>query len=218
MNKEDEKMFMEDLLWTSYRYCIGRHTYVSTLARDMGTYFYDKLSDGRKKGIAEDIRLQIAEKLQMEPFNFCYDWSVPRKERKPLEHLLEFINSQNFESERGLMKFTCIRVYKQDGELKYETAKTENPKHELPIYEFELLDYLPWADLASLYDIEGHRIITVDGKEYKVFESYTNDNVVIKKEGNICTLKAVPWKYNKIYKIVDEWGTGKYMEIPSTEK
>ena len=217
MNKEDKKIFMEDLLWTSYRYCIGRHTYVSSLAKDMGDYFYDELTDERKIHIAEDIRSQIEDRLHAESFNFSYDWSVPRRERRPLEHLLEFINSQDFTSEKDLIKFTRIEAYKKNGKLNYETSKTENPKFELPVYEFELLDYLPWADLASLFDIKNHHVITVGGKEYEAFESYVNDGIIIKKEGNMCTIKSVPWKYNKVYKPVSEWRSSKYIELSVIE-
>lgn len=95
----DEKQFLEDLMWTSYRYCIGRHTYVTMLAKDMGEYFYDKLSDERKQFIAEDIRSSIGDYLHYQSFNFTFDYTVPRNERKP-----------SLKTDGGMMWFALIVV------------------------------------------------------------------------------------------------------------
>ena len=45
MKKKKNKcsMFEEMLMWTSYRYCIGRHTYVTSMAGEMAQNYYDRL-------------------------------------------------------------------------------------------------------------------------------------------------------------------------------
>ena len=56
-------LFEEMLMWTSYRYCIGRHTYVVTMAYDIAQHYYNKLTDEQKEHAADDIRQQILHQL-----------------------------------------------------------------------------------------------------------------------------------------------------------
>jgi hypothetical protein len=200
--------FLEDLLWTSYRYCIGRHSYVTTYAKDMGDYFYDKLSDETKEHNAEDIRQQIADQLQFSPFNFGYDYSVRREDRRPLEDFLEFINSLNVTSSEELSDITNVEAYIEDGKLNYAISRKSNAKYDNKVYEMDFMDLLPWADLASLFDVKNHKMVTMrnaDGKEETVecYESYINDSNVISTEGNYVTLTSIPWKYKKVYRPVE---------------
>ena len=71
MNKNHKcSDFEEMLMWTSYRYCIGRHTYVITMADDIGKHYYNKLSKERKEFTAQDIRNEIMTHLSYLPFSF----------------------------------------------------------------------------------------------------------------------------------------------------
>ena len=71
MTKKNQcTLFEEMLMWTSYRYCIGRKTYVSTMAHEMAQYFYDRLPDMRMEQTVEDIRREIYDKLRFLPFEF----------------------------------------------------------------------------------------------------------------------------------------------------
>lgn len=224
-----EERFLEDLLWTSYRYCIGRHSYVSTLASDMANYFYDKIDDTRKENIAQDIRRTIADSLQFRPFNISFDWTIPISERKPMELLLDFLSklSDKYDNEEKrneliqseLNLIESIEFSKDDTTkvIQYNVSKTTKPKFEHTIYEHELADYLPWMDLASLFDVSNHKIATIiDSKgneaEYEVYESYINDSNVIEEKDNYLTLQAIPWKYKKIYRIVDKGISNCYLD------
>ena len=46
----EKKLSLDDemIFWTSYRYCIGRHTYVTSLADYMAKKYWDLLSDGQR--------------------------------------------------------------------------------------------------------------------------------------------------------------------------
>ena len=68
----DEEM----LMWTSYRYCIGRQTYVSSLAGYMAKKYYPILSDERKLFTAKDIRSSILDRIRWTPFDFSYEGTV----------------------------------------------------------------------------------------------------------------------------------------------
>ena len=61
--------FEEMLMWTSYRYAIGRKTYVSCLSYEIPQHYYKKLSKERREFIANDIRREIANHLICMPFS-----------------------------------------------------------------------------------------------------------------------------------------------------
>lgn len=214
----DEKQFLEDLMWTSYRYCIGRHTYVTMLAKDMGEYFYDKLSNERKQFIAEDIRSSICDYLHIQPFSFHFDYSIPRGERKPMEALLEFINDNEYEDGKWLSSISDISVYKKDGNIAYDVSRKTNPKYDIKIYEYDLLDLIPWMDLASLFDVKNHKIVVTELngelKETECYESYTNETIeaTCDKENCIVTVTNKPWRYKKVYRPVENGVSNRYIE------
>ena len=62
-------------------------------------------------------------------------------------------------------------------------------------------------DLASLFDINDHKLITVeyDGKKEKVvaFESWVGDTVEC--EDSPGYFMSVPWRWKKVYKSVDRY-------------
>lgn len=215
---EDNK-FIEELFWTSYRYCIGRHSYVTTYAKDMAAYFYDKMTKERKEFTAMDIRRSIADCLSFEPFGFSFDWSIPEKDRLPFETFIEFISNYEFETDDISKELSLIRhisVYKKDGVIMYEVSKTKEPKYGQPIYEHEIFDLLPWMDLASLFDMKNHRIVTYeyDGKveECEAYESYINDAEEIGNDGPFVTYKPLPWKYKKVYRPISNLLGNSYID------
>lgn len=220
----DTNKFIEDLFWTSYRYCIGRHSYVNALAKDMADYFYDKLNDDRMEFTALDIRRSIADQLQFQPFNFTIDYTVPENERRPLEMFIDFLNTYEFETDEvwiELAKIRKIDVYKKDGKICYEVSKTDNPKYDHTIYEWDFMDLKNWSDLASLFDKKNHKIAVCEyegeTQEIEVFESFKNKSKVLETHDNITTCLPISWKYEKIYKPVDDKLGYKYIE-PSAIK
>ena len=83
MKKKKQEISIDEemLIWTSYRYCIGRKTYVSTLAPYIGKKYYDLLSDERLDFMARDIRSCIYDQLRFNTVSFNYEGSVFEKER-----------------------------------------------------------------------------------------------------------------------------------------
>lgn len=224
-----KERFLEDLFWTSYRYCIGRHSYVTTFASDMAEYFYDKIDNDRKQFISQDIRRSISDCLQFKPFNVSFDWSVPIDERKPMECLLDFINSisaqydgdekRKEKIESVLTHINSITFFKErnSDNIQSEVSNTDKPMFEQTIYEHELMDLLPWMDLASLFDVQSHKIaicVDKDGNshEYEVYESYINESIIIEQNEKYATLKSIPWKYKKVYKNVKDGVSSKYLD------
>ena len=100
MAKKKEKcsLFEEMLMWTSYRYCIGRHTYVTSLAGEMAQHYYDKLTDERMEFTANDIRKEILDRLQWLPFNFRIHRMYNEDPLNPIDALLTFVQNENINS------------------------------------------------------------------------------------------------------------------------
>ena len=70
-----DESYMEDLIWMSYRYCIGRHTIVShSHAGDIAKYSFDHISENRKSFMAHDIRQEINDTLRWKNNIECRDY------------------------------------------------------------------------------------------------------------------------------------------------
>lgn len=210
--------FLEDLMWMACRYAIGRHSYVSSFAQDIGSYFYDKMSDTCKQDAAYDIRRQIRDNLQFQPFNFCILYNYGKECLKPLETFFEFVNTQDTTDKNWLGKVSHIDVYRNsNGECHYDVAYYEHIPFETHTYEHDILDLQPWMDLASLFDVKNHKIIVCDdGKggisEIECYESYINETVEDSREGSVVYLKSKPWKYKKIYRPVKNGVSNSFIE------
>ena len=90
LNKQATK-FERMLMWTSYRYCIGRHTYVVTMADEMAEHYYSRLDDAEKLHTAIDIRREIMTQLRLAlPFDFDIDAYAPDRGLNPLKTLMRF--------------------------------------------------------------------------------------------------------------------------------
>ena len=59
-----EKTFLEDLIWMSTRYCIGRHTIASHCHAGIIKHAYDHMDDAFKKTLVKDIRNMINDQVK----------------------------------------------------------------------------------------------------------------------------------------------------------
>ena len=70
-----DESYMEDLIWMSYRYCIGRHTIAShSHAEDIAKYSFDHISENKKSFMAHDIRQEINDTLRWKNNIECRDY------------------------------------------------------------------------------------------------------------------------------------------------
>ena len=202
----DEEM----LMWTSYRYCIGRKTYVSSLARYIAKKYYPILSDEKKLFTAKDIRSSIFDRIRWTPFNFSYEETVNYSQRKPMEDLMEFMKENNIDSLEKIMGIESVSVYHdtyKDGEKHKYRISTQIPQQRKIINQFDIECLFPWMDLASLFDINDHKLITVEYNDKKekviAFESWVGDTVEC--EDSPGYYRKVPWCWKKVYKSVDNF-------------
>lgn len=213
--KEMCSMDEEMLMWTSYRYCIGRKTYVNTLASYIAKKYYHILSDERLEFTASDIRKCIEDVLRLGMCDFSYDGTVSYGERNPIPDFLEWLNG-NVNSEKDLIGIEGVTCYKESyakGTPKSYRVHNVTPHYNITAYDHELSDLLVWNDLASCFDKKNHKIIhtNVNGKEEDIecFESWVEDTVPCDDNPMYCRHK--PWSWKKVWKSVEDFTTkGEY--------
>lgn len=206
--KETLSLDEEMLMWTSYRYCIGRKSYVNSLASYIGKKYYHLLSDERAEITAQDIRRCISDTLHFGAITFTYEGSVSEKERDALSDFLIWLTENVTDSKdlHNIDTITCYKdSYKADAPKKYFTTKTH--RLHLDAYEHDFSDLIVWHTLSSLFDKKNHKILTVNynGEEKKVeaFECWCKKIAPIENEPNY--YRAVPWKYTKAYITVEAY-------------
>lgn len=116
-------LFEEMLMWTSYRYCIGRHTYVTSLAGEIAQHYYNRLSDERMEFTAADIRKEISDKLQWLPFNFKIHRMYDSDPFNPLDALLTFIQKNSIDTIDEFYKYANLEYDAHTDEYKFEIKK-----------------------------------------------------------------------------------------------
>lgn len=184
-NNNEFNSFIDDCIWMSYRYCIGRHTIASHMhAADIANYIIknnDVISEDRKKFYAEDIRRTIEEQLHYSPFNFRYNYSVSVSERRPLEALINFLINNN--SLDKIKNITGIEVYKDavSKEIKYDVSYSESDKNKDRFTYYDITDLITWMNLSSYLDKDSWKTCKVktdtgEIKEIAYFDSYSQIN------------------------------------------
>lgn len=214
MKKEQGLSLDEEMLmWTSYRYCIGRQTYVTSLAPYIGEKYYPLLSDEKAEHTAKDIRNCIADVLNFGALTFHYDGTVKYEQRDALSDLLTWLND-NVENEKDLIGIDTIECYKED--YKNDTPKkffvTKKKHYELPKYETDFSDLLEWHKLSSLFDRKNHVnvLVNYDGKEEWIECFYSWRKTCVQHDDGPY-FRQVPWKYEKVLYGVEHYLTiGEY--------
>lgn len=161
-------MFKEDLIWMSYRYCIGRHTIAAAQhAPNIVKYGLDYIPINRREFTARDIRMQINDKISWynniyrEEYEHNYDivsciikYMIDNKIEGDLEHFY-LTHYWNVNVKTGKVKVTG---YNQKDPTEFDTFSS--------IFH-EYHDYEPWIKLANFLDTKQHEKITVDFKGVK---------------------------------------------------
>lgn len=207
MKKEKLSIDEEMLIWTSYRYCIGRKTYVSSLAPYIGKKYYDLLSDERLDLMARDIRSCIYEQLRFNVVSFEYEGSVFEKERNALGDFLTWIN-ENIEKDSDWASIKEIICYKDsysvDAPKKFEIRKSDRVT--LNFFQGDFEDLLIWEKLASFFDKKNYKKVLVEfnGKEEEIlcFEVWQRD---LEETGEQGVYLYKEWKYRKVLISVENY-------------
>ena len=210
MEKKKCSVDEEMLMWTSYRYCIGRKTYVSTLAYYIASHYYPILSDGRKQFTSKDIKECINNVLNLSRPALHYNGNVSYDNRDALNDLIIYLN-ENVNEEKDLIGIENIEVIQKsytDTEKYFETTTS---KKDWTFLNLELSDLLVWYHLAQCFNL----------KEYKKvwYKTETEESSVLcfktwlpkytQTEDGYCN--RIPFKYEERYISVND-----YLKNPNT--
>ena len=197
-------LFEEMLMWTSYRYCIGRHTYVTSLAGEIAQHYYNRLSDERMEFTATDIRKEISDKLQWLPFNFKIHRMYDSDSFNPLDVLLTFIQKNNIDTIDEFYKYANLEYDAHTDEYKFE-IKTPTIKSYFSVSDID--DLIPWENLAACFDKKNHKIVTTEyeGKTetHRCFKSWKKVSVPCEDKPGYYKVSEFGWE--PIWIVVDEY-------------
>ena len=165
-------------MWTSYRYCIGRHTYVTSLAGEMAQHYYDKLEDDRMEFTAKDIRREIYDKIHWLPFTFKIHRTYEEQSLNPIDVLMTFIDRVEIMSMDQLYSYSDVEYYVDKDEFIW-SKKTPTIKSYFSISDIE--DLIPWENLAACFDKKNHKMITTEyngeTKTFRCFKTWVRKSV-----------------------------------------
>lgn len=192
----------ELILSCAYRYAIGRHSYIVTIAPYIAQKYYNVLSDSRKQCISFDIISTINNCL----FNYItYSASIPQEERNSLNDLLLWMKD-NITCKNDFENISNIVVYKniyEKSNKQYNIVKNDTGKNYK--YESDLDDLIEWYNLAQVFNVKDHKIITIQNgnvnETIKVFKTWKKSVIEVNDKTGV--FKYLPWKWEECYCDVD---------------
>lgn len=202
----DEEMMM----WCSYRYAIGRKTYVSTLANYIAEIYYNRLTPERKQFISKDIKNCIDQVLSLGQPCFRYDGNVSYDNRDALNDLITWLN-ENIKEEKDLVgvgEIICKQKSYSNPEKEYTTIPARYNK---TICDLGISDLLCWYNLAQLFNIKDYKLVHYkkDNGEEGTIKAFETWMPAIKEytEGSQVFHVSSRYNFEKIYIGVDRYSS-----------
>ena len=179
---EQATEFERMLMWTSYRYCIGRHSYVVTMADEMAEHYYSRLDDVEKLLTAIDIRREIMTQLRLAlPFDFDVDLYAPDRGLNPLRTIMRFFEREGVKSIKDLYGYSYVGYDARENE--FDVRKCE-PKPIQILQHYDIEDLIPWERLASCFDVRRHCLVTMEnGQQVRAFTSWERNVIPAEEKG-----------------------------------
>ena len=173
-NKDNSKVeigdtsYYEDLIWMSYRYCIGRKTIAShSHAGNIATNSYGHLSEERERFMAHDIRREINSSISfMSRVNISdYRNHIPQDGLTSIFYRIK----EKYGENPPEWVFTDITFDVDNSDVRIDKYNGSEERYFNLAHELE--DFLPWIKLANLMDRSCHRTLVVEYEgEVKEYE------------------------------------------------
>lgn len=149
--------FLEDSIWMSYRYCIGRKTIAAAMRADDIVRYIKYLPEHRIQFMAMDIRREISNQI-----NWAYNMSVEGFEYNydALSLLYKYITDNNIKDDKKYkfyINVTTGEVWSED----YERKEGQYIEKVSSWYH----DMIGWIKLANYCDKKHHLNIKVNYEE-----------------------------------------------------
>lgn len=204
------KSLLENLLWTSYRYCIGRTTYTTQYAYDIARELCDVFDDEKRKEFARDILHEIEYCMHVKgvPF-FIHDYSTDKNQIDALALYIDYMNSQteltNYNDTKLIKRINCDVYY--DNNITYNVERHANDTNGFIKIDM-FMDLLPWHDLACVLDTRKHYVIkTKNNQCVECIKSY-----ICEVRGTDIGNTIIPFKYREVYKPIDCLDNSSYIQ------
>lgn len=157
---------LDDLIWMSYRYCIGRKTIAAAMHADTILSIIknnpDILSEERKIFMATDIRREINNVVAFEKNVYV----AGTNDFDAFSTLLYSLDGE----ESFKYKYT---VDSYTGEVEKKDISNDN-LHQWDTFENEYVDLIEWVKLANILDVKCHkRVYTNFNGEEKEYICYS---------------------------------------------
>ena len=210
--------FEEDLLWTSLRYCIGTHSYMLSFAYDIAKNLYYKLSDNQKRKHSKEIRKEIYRKFNFGRFHIDIHRVTSEDPLNVIQVIMDFIKEYNINSYKELNKYNSIE-YDANSKKFINSSSLSTPIEPsyYPLSYMEINDFIVWETLASLLDIDNHKIIKLkDGEEVEAFKTFMTKKVPL--EDNPRYYRQADFGWDEVWIPVDMYVTkSQYYYIPEED-
>lgn len=209
MTKKKCSIDEEMLMWTSYRYCIGRKTYVSTLANYIASHYYPILSDERKQFTSKDIKECINNILSLNKPSLCYNGNVSYDNRDALNDLIVYLN-ENVNEEKDLIGIEDIEVNQKSYTNPEKYFETTVSKRNWTFIDLDLTDLLVWYHLAQCFNLKEYKKVwyKTDSEESSILCFKTWMPKYTQTENGYCS--RIPFKYEERYISISD-----YLKNPS---
>lgn len=164
-----DETYMEDLIWMSYRYCIGRKTIAAhSHAGNIARYSFDHISENRRKFMAHDIRREINDALRWRNNINCHDYRNYLEDDAFSIIIYRLLEKYGNELPDGV--WDDVKFDIDNGKLTIDKYEGEKDLESLPSLFHDLI---VWIKLANALDSNCHRIITTiyegQKKEHECF-------------------------------------------------
>lgn len=169
--------FFEDMIWMSYRYCIGRKTIAAHMhAGNIAKNCYNFLSDDRKSFNAQDIRKEINDVLRWRD-NISINIYGCDLNMDAFSLIIQRLINKYGEDLPGAFNWDDVMFDIDDtGKVSMSEFKGNKPIESIPIL---FSDLIPWIKLANALDIKNHKVITTvfngQKEEHECFQYPTMD-------------------------------------------
>lgn len=195
MNKEGiiirDKSFFEDLIWMSYRYCIGRKTIACSMHAGELVKYMDIFDKNKRSQFCHDTRRMINDCIRFEKnvtiSGFCDSLDA-------YSILLKYIKDNNLVENQYRFRIDLDT---------YNVSHTKSDEKFDNSIESLYIDLIPWIRLADYLDDSKHKKIMYKGEEIECFSTIYNYQ-------NICSYSYIPVKefeknpFNCIYLLKED--------------
>ena len=166
--------YEENLIWMSYKYCIGGHSMASIWhAHDIAENSYRRIKPESRDFMAYDIRCEINKHINIGGASFRLDYSVPRDKFYPMELFFDCIEKNNLNNINEFKNINEIIGHWDDN--KKEVIYNISYKKDNSIGDYYisyLLELIHWANLASFLDKKCHKKCKVAYKDKSYYCEY----------------------------------------------